>query len=116
MLRQKLFTDPRLVVKAVQRRFRRDLHQIAITFVVLRQNNQMIVGIAIRRRARNPVIVLLADIKLAAHNRLQTVLFGRIHKMYGTKNIPVIRHRHGRHAQLLGALAQLVHVASAVQH
>ena len=46
VLGEKLLADPRLVVKAVQRGFGRDLDQIAVAFFVLGQHQQMVVGVA----------------------------------------------------------------------
>ncbi len=98
MLRQKLLAHSRLVIKAVQRSFRRNLHQIAVALFVLGQHQQMVVGVAVGRRALDVVIILLADIKFAAHDRLHASVIRRIHKMHGAKNISVVGHGHGGHA------------------
>ena len=74
MFGQKSLADARLVVKAVQRSFRGDLDQIAIAFFVLGQHQQMVVGIAFRRRALDVVIVFLADVKFAADDGLDSRL------------------------------------------
>ena len=76
----------------------------------------MVVRVALRRRPPDIVIVLLADVQFAAHNRLHACLLRRIHKVHRAKNVPVIGHRHGRHAQLFYALHQFLNVASAVEH
>ena len=76
----------------------------------------MIVGIAIGRSPRYPVVVLLADIKLAADNRLDARGFGGIDEMHRAKNIAVVGHSHGRHAKLFGAITELLDVAGAVEH
>ncbi len=44
------------------------------------------------------------------------VPFGRIHKVHCAENISVVGHGHGRHAQFLRPLTELLHVASAVEH
>ncbi len=100
----------------MQRSFRRNLHQIAIAFFVFRQHQQMVVSIAVGRSAFDVVIVLLADVELAADDRLDPGLLGRIHEMHGAKDIAVIGHGNRGHAQFFGALAEFVHIAGAVEH
>ena len=68
-----------------------------------------------KRRALDVVIVLLANIKFAAHNRLHTRSMRRVHKMHRAKNIAVVSHGHGRHAHLLHALAKLFDIAGAIE-
>src|SRR5438128_12475492 len=76
----------------------------------------MVIGIAVWRRALDAVIVFLADVELAANDWLDSRGFGGIHKMHRAKNIAVVGHGHGRHAQLLHVLAKLLDVTSAVEH
>ena len=76
----------------------------------------MVIGVPLGRSAADVVIVLLADVKFAAHDRLHARLVGRIHKMHGAKNIAVVGHGDGRHAQLFYTLNQLFDVARAVEH
>ena len=116
VLRQKFLAHPRLVIKPVQRGLRRNLHQVPVAFLVLGQHQQMVVSVALRRRPPDIVIIFLADVQLAAHNRLHACLLCRVHKMHRAKNVPVIGHRHGRHAELFYALHQFFNVASAVEH
>ena len=99
----------------MQRGFRRDLHQIAVALFVLRQHQQMVIRIALGRRALDVVIVFLADVKLAAHDRLDARMVRSIDEVYRAENITVVGHRHGRHAQLFHAVAKLFDVASAIK-
>src|SRR6266568_1317018 len=116
MFRQEFFADPWFVIEAVQRSFRGDLYQVAIALFVLCQDKKMVVRVAVRRRALNAMIVLLADVKLATDDGLNSGGFGGVHKMHSAKNIAVVSHGHGRHAQLFDAMAELFDVASAVEH
>src|SRR5438477_4666080 len=116
MFREEFLADSRLVVKAMQRSLRRDLYQIAIACFILRQHQQVVVGVAIWRRALNAMVVLLADVKLTADDWLNSGDFSGVHKMHCAKNIAVVSHGHGRHAQLFDAMAELFDVASAVEH
>ena len=115
MLGQKFLAHPRLVIKPVQRRFRRNLHEVAIPFLVFGQHQQMVIGIALGWSALDVVVVLLADIKLATHDRLDPSLVRGIHKVHRTKNISVVGHGDRRHPQPLDAFHKLLNVASAIQ-
>src|SRR6266568_4227156 len=116
MFRKEFLADPWLVIKTMQRSFRGDLYQVAIALFVLCQHKKVVVCIAVRRRALNAMIVLLADVKLAADDWLNSGGFSGVHKMHRAKNIAVVSHGHGRHAQLFDAMAELFDVASAVEH
>ena len=114
MFSEKFLAHPWLVIKAVKRGFGGDLYQIAITFFVLGQHEQMIVGIAFGGGA---VVVFFADVEFAADDRLHArMLMSSIYEVDRAKNVAVIGHRHGRHAQLLHMLAELFHVTGAVKH
>jgi hypothetical protein len=76
----------------------------------------MIVGIAIRRSSLDAVVVLLADVKLAADNGFDSSVSGSVHKMHRAENISVVGHGHGGHAQFLYPVTEFLHVASAVEH
>ncbi len=112
MLGEKLLADPRLVIKAMQRSLRRDLDQIAVAFFVFGEHQQMVVGVAFGRRA---MVVFLADIEFAADDRLHARMLGCVDKMDCAKNIAMVGHGHGGHAQLLHALAKLFDITGAVQ-
>ena len=75
MLRQKFFAHAGLVIEAVQRGFRGDLHQVAVAFFVFGEHQKMVVGVAFGRRALDVVIVLLADVEFTAHDRLDARVF-----------------------------------------
>src|SRR5258708_6238613 len=100
----------------MQRCFRSDRSEVAIAFFIFSQHQKMVIGIAVRRSALDPVVVFFADVKLAADNRLYTSSFGRIHKMNCTENIAMISHGNRGHTQLFYAVAKLLYVASAVEH
>src|SRR3979411_2884669 len=44
MLSQKFLAHPRLVVEAVQRGFRRDLHQVAVGFFLFGEDKQVVIS------------------------------------------------------------------------
>ncbi len=76
----------------------------------------MVVSIAIGRRALDTVIVFLADVEFAADDRLDSDVPGGVYKMHRAKNIAVVGHGHGGHAQFFHPLTEFFHVASAVKH
>ncbi len=112
MLGQKLLAHARLVIKAVQRSLRRDLDQIAVAFLVLGQNQQVVVAIAFGRGA---VVVFLADVEFAADDGLHARMFRSVDKVDCAKNIAVVGHGHGGHAQLFHALAKFFDITGAVE-
>src|SRR5579884_1615223 len=112
VLREELLAHPRLVVHAVERSFRRDLYQVAIAFVVLRQHQQMVVFIAFGRSA---MVVLLADVEFAADDRLDSGVLGRVVEGNCTKNVAMVGHRDRGLTQLGHAFDQPIYVAGAVQ-
>ena len=112
MLGEKLLADARLVIKAMQRGLGRDLDQIAVAFFVFGEHQQMVVGVAFGRGA---VVVFLADVEFAADDRLHASMLGRVDKVDRAKDVAVVGHGHGRHAQFLHALAELFDVTGAVE-
>ena len=116
MLREKLLADPRLVIKAMQRSFGCDLDQVAIAFFVFGEDEEVVVSVSFGRRALDVVVGLLANVKLTAHNRLNSCVFGGVDKVDRAEDISVIRHGNGRHAKLFRPLAEFFHVARAIKH
>src|SRR5437867_435260 len=76
----------------------------------------MVIGIAVGRGAFDAMIVLLADVQLAADDWLDSRGLCRIHEMHSAKYVAVVSHSHGGHAEFLDTLTELVHVTSAVKH
>ena len=112
VLGEKLFADARLVIKAVQRGLRRDLDQIAVAFFIFGEHQQVVVGIAFRRRA---VVVFFADVKFAADDGFHVVLLCRINEVHRAKNIAMVGHGHGGHAHFFDTLAELFDITGAVE-
>src|ERR1019366_3088020 len=115
MLRQEFLANAWLVVKAAQRSFRRDLHQVAVAFFVFGEHQQMVVSVTVGGSARDDVIVFLANVEFAANNRFDAGLVRCIHEMHGAKNIAVIGHGHRGHAKFLDPINEFLNVASAVE-
>ena len=62
------------------------------------------------------MIVLFADVKLAADDRLDPRFIGGVHEMDRAKNVAMIGHGDRGHAQFFHALDEFLHVAGAVEH
>jgi hypothetical protein len=115
MLGQKPLADARLVVEAVERGFGGDLHQVAIAFFVFGEHEQVVVGVTFRRGALDVVVVFLADVELASDDGLDPDFVGGIDEMHRAKDIAMVGHGHGRHAEFFDAMDQLLDVASAIE-
>jgi hypothetical protein len=61
------------------------------------------------------VIIFLADVKLASDDRFNANLVRGIHKVHRAKDVSMVGHGHGRHAQFVNAMDEFVDVASAVE-
>src|SRR5579862_8529267 len=113
---EKLLAHPRLVVKPAQRGFGSDLGQVAVAFLAFRENQKMVVGITVGRSALDIVVVLLADVQLAANDGFDAGLVRGIDEMDRAKNVAVVGHGDRRHTHLFDALDKLFDVAGAVEH
>ena len=96
----------------MERRFRRNLYEIPIAFIVLRQNKKMVVLIALRRSA---MVIFLADIKLASEERRNSGVLGRVVEGHCTKNVAMGGHGDRTLPKLANALDQLIYIAGAIQ-
>ena len=76
----------------------------------------MVISIAVRRRALDAMVVLFADVKLTADDWLDSRGFCSVNEMHSAKNIAVVGHGHGGHAEFFYTLAELLDVTSTVEH
>ena len=61
------------------------------------------------------MVLVLADVELAAEDRLDALLLGRVEEMHRAVDVAVVGHGDGLLAQPRHALTELVDVAGAVQ-
>ena len=116
MVRQKLLADARFVIEATQRCLGGYSGQIPVALFVLGEHQQVVIGIAFRRSALDVVVVFLADVQFAAHDRFDARRLGRIHEMHGSKDVAVIGHSDRGHAEFLHAVNEFLDVAGAIEH
>ena len=76
----------------------------------------MVVGIALGRRALDAVIFFLADLEFAADDGLDSLFVRSVDEMHSAKDVAVVGHCHGGHAELFYTPDQLFDIAGAVQH
>jgi hypothetical protein len=60
------------------------------------------------------VVVFLADVKFAAHDRFHPDLVRGIHKMHRAKNVTVVGHGNRGHAEFMNPVNKFLDVASAI--
>src|ERR1019366_5746126 len=89
VLGQEFLADPGSVVEAVQRCFGDNLDQIAIAFVILSQHDEVVVAVAFLVGA---MVLFLADVKLAAQNRLHARLFGVVEEFHSAEDVAMVGH------------------------
>ena len=104
--------DARLAIEPVQRGLRGNPDQVPVALFVLGQHQQVVVVVALARRA---VVLVLRDIKLAAQNRLDPLGLRRIEEVHRAVDIAVVGHGDRLLAERGDAVHELVDVASAVQ-
>ena len=103
MFGQKFLADAGLVIEAMQRRFGNDLDQIAIALVIFGQHDEVVVAVALGRGA---MIFLLADVELAAQDRLHARFFGGIGERNSAKDVAMVGHGDRRHLKFLDTVDQ----------
>ncbi len=96
----------------MQRSLRGDPNQVPITLFVLRQHQQVVVIVALWI---GPVVILLADVKLTAQNRLDAPLLRRLKEMHRAINIAVVGNRNRLLADVGNMVHQLFNIAGAIQ-
>jgi len=113
VFRQQFLVDPRLVMEPVEVRDRDHLHQVAITGFILRQESEMVGGIALVRR---PVFDRARrHVSLATDDRLYPRVGRRLVKLNRAMQIPVIGDRDRGHLEVLRLFHQLLHSHRAVE-
>ena len=112
VLGQITLADARLAIKAVQRSLGGDPHQIPVALLVLGQHEQMVALVAL---ARSAMVLVLADVELAAQDRLDPFGLGGRKKVHRPVDVPVVGHRHRLLPQGSHTVHEFMNVASPVQ-
>ncbi len=107
-----LLRDAGLAVEAVQRGFAGDADQVAVALLVFSKHEQGVIVVALRIGA---VVLLLADVELAAENGLDALLLRGLKEMHGSIDVAVVGDGDRGLADVLHALDELVHIAGAVE-
>ena len=109
--RQQLLVDPRLVVEPLQECRRDQVDQVAVAFLALAQQHQVVVPV----RVRAALVPLLRDVHLAADDRLHPLLPRGVIELHRAEQVAMVGQRHGRHPLLGHRIHQLVDPARAIQ-
>src|SRR5262249_54088020 len=104
VFREKFLAYPWFVIEPIERSFRSYLDEVPISLFVLRQNQQMVISVAFRGRA---VVILFADVKLAADNWLDALVFGGIVKADCAKDVAMIGHSNSLLADVCDTMHEL---------
>ena len=110
---QQVLVDARLPVEPFGVAGRHHLDQVVPALARLRQQHQVVVVLADRPAAIVPAA--RRDVHLAAENRLHASRPRVVVEGDRREHVPVLGHRHGRHAERLHLIEQLVDAARAVE-
>ena len=107
-----LLAHARLAIEAVQAGLAGHPDQVAIALFVFGQHQQVVVLVVGRVGA---MVFGLAHVELAAQDRLDALLLGRVEEVHRPVDVAVVRHRDRLLAQRGHAINELVDVAGAVE-
>ena len=107
VLLQDFMVHARLVVHALELPQRDDLHQVPVPVVVLGQEDEVVVLAVVV--VLEGVVVVLRDIDLAADDRLDPGMLRRIlEELLDAEHVAVVRDGKAGHAELFGAVEQVL--------
>jgi hypothetical protein len=110
VLAQHLSVDAGVVIKAVQMPVADQTLQVLVADRVLGQQHDVVVlAIALGRR------VTIREVGLAAEDRLDAVVLGRLVELDGPEHVAVVGHGDGLHAACLDLGAQVVHADRTIE-
>ena len=112
VLGEKLVIHARLVIEAVEKAGGNKLDEIAVAFVVLAKQNQVVRALGIRAAV---LVIVRRDVHFAADDRLHAVRRGLVIEIRGRKKIAVIGDGHRGHAAARGFLGEFADFAGAVE-
>ncbi len=113
---ENLLVDPRLVIESFEERQGRQPHQVAESRPILGQKREVKRMLLARDAAAAPFgSSSRGDVRLEPHDRQDPGRLRLAQQLDGAIQVAVVRERHGRHAQVLGALHQVWNLAGTVQ-
>jgi hypothetical protein len=104
--------DAGLAIEAVERRFRGNANEVAVTFFVLGEDEEVVVFVAF---AGGAVVLVLADIEFAAEDGLDAFVLGGFKEVDCAVDVAVVGHGDGFLAEGGDAVDELGDVAGAVE-
>ena len=111
MRREQVLIDARLVVEAFEKAGRNQLDEVAIAFLVLAEQDQVVIAVGIGAG----LVALLRDVDFAADDGMDALRFGGVVELDGAEEIAMVGHGDGGHLLLGDDVHQLVDFAGAVE-
>src|SRR5205823_1063829 len=90
----------------------RDLDEVLVTLIALGEYQKVVIFVAFRC---GTVVILLTDVKLAADDGTNARGLRSVVEVPGAKDVPVVRHSDGSHAQLFYSSDKIHRLAGAVE-
>ena len=112
---QRLAVDPRMVVEALGVPDRRQLHQVAVSLGVARQEHQVVRRLAVLARSRALPAVPGGDVRLHADDRLDALPARDLLEVPHAVKAPVVGERQRGHLVLLGLANHVPQAVRAVE-
>src|SRR5258708_6979340 len=92
MFGEQFFVNARLIIEALCVGFRSQADQVLISLKVLRQKNQMVVGLFARCPSRSVFSAATRDVSLTTYDGFHAVALHGIVEGYRTIHVAMIRH------------------------
>ena len=115
MLREQLAVDPRLVIEPFEERPRHQLDEVLVSRAVADEDRQVVGPFVAAVLGASLLPASGRDVELAAEDRLDAGLLGRVVEVDRAEEVAVIRERDGRELQLLGLVDQLLELGGTVE-
>ncbi len=109
---EEVFGDAGLAVEAVQGGFAGEADEITVACLVFGEYEKVVVLVTFGRGA---VVLVFADVELAAEDRLDSLLLHGVEEVDGTEDIAMVGHGGGGLADVFEVRGELVDVAGAVE-
>ncbi len=104
--------DARLAIEAVERGLGGDADEVAVAFFVFGEDEEVVVVVSL---AGGAMVVVFADVELAAEDGLDALLLGGVEEVDGAVDVAMVGHGHRFLAEGGDAIDEFLDVAGAVE-
>ncbi len=109
---EEVFADAWLAIEAVEGGFAGEADEVAIACFVFCEDDEMVVGVTFGSAA---VILVFADIELAAKDGFEPLLVHRIEEVDGSVHVAVVGHGGGGLTDFAEVSGEFVYVTGAIE-